>query len=90
MLLKDVYLGLLLTRLALLTTELEARRREHSSVLQELDKCRKKVADFKRQASCDIRFRLRSNQFEKHPKTVLQKCKTVKLIINTILVFISQ
>jgi hypothetical protein len=31
-----VYLGLLASRLALLTTELEARRREHTSVTFEL------------------------------------------------------
>lgn len=61
--LKDVYIGLLLTRLALLTTELEGRRREHANVLQELDKCRKKVADFKRQVSYEM---MNSLQVEKN------------------------
>jgi len=46
---QDIYLGLLLTRLSLQTTELDARRREHARILQELEMCRKKVAEFKSQ-----------------------------------------
>lgn len=45
----DVYVGLLVARLALLTTELDARRREHSSVVHELDKSRKISSELKKQ-----------------------------------------
>ena len=44
----DVYVGLLVARLALLTTELDARRREHSSVVHELDKSRKISSELKK------------------------------------------
>lgn len=47
----DVYVGLLVTRVALLTTELEARRREHSSVVGELEKSRRIVSELRKRDS---------------------------------------
>ena len=44
----DTYVGLLVARLALLTAELDSRRRELSSVVKELEKSRKNVAELRK------------------------------------------
>jgi DNA polymerase/3'-5' exonuclease PolX len=47
----EVYVGLLVARLSLLTKELDARRREHSSIVGELDKSRKIGSELKKKLS---------------------------------------
>ena len=47
----EVYVGLLVARLSLLTTELDTRRREHSSIVGELDKSRKIGSELKKKLS---------------------------------------
>lgn len=44
----DTYVGLLVARLALLTAELDSRRRELSSVVKELERSRKNVAELRK------------------------------------------
>ena len=47
----EIYVGLLVARLSLLTTELDARRREHSSIVSELDKSRKIGSELRKKVS---------------------------------------